>query len=69
MKACTKKIVWSTAYSTFAHSLLLIQLLSTRSPILPIFKQECKYLRAVYVTLGAYFLYTNLLIRSFILVK
>jgi len=63
MKACTKKIV------TFAHSLLLIQLLSTRSPILPIFKQERKYLRAVYVTLGTYFLYTNLLIRSFILVK
>ena len=69
MKACTKKIVWSTTYSTFPHSLLLIKLLSTRSPILPIFKQEHKYLRAVYVTLGAYFLYTNLLIRSFILVK
>jgi len=29
-------------------------------------KHEFKYLRAVYVTLGPYFLYENLLIRSFI---
>jgi len=29
-------------------------------------KQEFKYLRAVYVTLGPYFLYENLLITSFI---
>jgi len=29
-------------------------------------KEELKYLRAVYVTLGPYFLYKNLLIRSFI---
>jgi len=29
-------------------------------------KQEFKYLRGVYVTLGPYFLYKNLLITSFI---
>ena len=29
-------------------------------------KKEFKYLRAAYVTLGPYFLYKNLLIRSFI---
>jgi len=66
MKDCRKKIVYSTAYTTFVHSLLLIQLLSTRNPILPKFEQEFKYLHAVYVTLGPYYLYKNLLIRSFV---
>jgi len=66
MKACRKKIVYSTAYTTFVHTLLLIQLLSTRSPILFQIKQEFKYLHVVYVTLGPYFLYKNLLIRSFV---
>ena len=32
-------------------------------------KQEFKYLRAVYVTMGPYFSYKNLRIRSLFLVK
>jgi len=41
MKVCTKKIVWSTAYSTTVH----------KNPNLTQMKQKFKYLRAVYVTL------------------
>jgi len=59
MKACTKKIVYSTAYSTLVH----------KKPNLTHVNQEFKYLCAVYVTSGPSFLYENLLIRSLILVK
>jgi len=49
----------SAAYSTFVHT----------KPNLTQMKQEFKYLRAVYVTLGPYILYKILLIKSFILMK
>jgi len=66
MKACRKKNIifyclysfcpQSDAYSTFVH----------KKPNLTQIKQEFKYLDVVCVTLGPYFLYKNLLIRSFV---
>jgi len=46
----------SAAYSTFVH----------KKPNLTQIKQEFKYLHVVYVTLEPYYLYKNLLIRSFV---
>ena len=56
MKACRKKILYIAAYTTFVYT----------KPNLTQIKQEFKYLDVVYVTLGPYFLYKNLLIRSFV---
>jgi len=46
--------------------MVLIQTLVNKKPNPTQIKQEFKYLRAVYVTLGPHLLYENLLIRSFI---
>jgi len=58
MKACWKK-----------YCCLLLVITDKKKPNFTHMKQEFKYLREAYETTGPYFVYKNLLVRSFIYSK